>query len=144
MKRWWFLSKAKKSCWKNIELWLIWNTKTVSLMGFVVEINYPLAERLMFFRKFRHNLNMESKNLIRSCHENKNICLVRHCQYGPDTLAFCFRRWENKWRKGSKEFWFSSGKPDKRQNTIQLNFLPTELYEGNLLKLERRVVGKRE
>ena len=42
--------------------------------------------------------------------------------------------------KGSKEFWFSSGKSglDKRQNTIQLNFLPTELYEGNCIKASEK------
>ena len=46
----------------------------------------------------------EAEHKIHHSYKKNCICLVRHCQYGPDNLAFCFRRPENIRYKG---FWRS-------------------------------------
>ena len=106
IKRWGFCQKQSESCWKNIKLWLILTIQIVGLLGFVGETNYHFVERFTFLKRLHHNLNLQPRNFMWSCHENGNAGHL-HCttlQKKPETLVFCFRRWENIRRKG---FWRS-------------------------------------
>ena len=60
----------------------ITNIKPVGSMGFVEETSYHFVERLMFLRRLRHNLNLQYKNLMRSCYEKGNVGHL-HCATLP-------------------------------------------------------------
>ena len=116
-----FYQKQRKSCWKNTHLWLIFNY----LMRFVGETNYHFIERLMFLRRLRHSLNLQSGIFTWSCYEKGNMGHL-HCSTFPIWIRHSCRFVLDDGRtydaKGSEEVWFSSGKSglDKRQITIQL------------------------
>ena len=101
---------------------LLLNVQTASLMGFVGETNYHL-ERLVFLKRLRHNLNLPSRNFVRSCYEKRGtfkLCDI--VSMDQKALPFVLDDGRAYEAKGSEEVWFSSSKTglDKRQSTIQL------------------------
>ena len=133
IKRWGFCQKQSESCWKNIKLWLILTIQIVGLLGFVGETNYHFVERFTFLKRLHHNLNLQPRNFMRSCHENGNAGHL-HCttlQKNQKPLSFVLDDGRTYDAKGSEEVWFSSNKSglDKWQSATQSAFLPTESQE---------------
>ena len=54
----------KQRMLENISLCLIVNIQIVGLLGLVGETNYHFVKRLMLLRRFRKNLNLQSRNLM--------------------------------------------------------------------------------